>query len=50
MKLIKKDYFITTPDIAHFSKLHTGMEKDVLMSSSKEVKSISENKNAQKQL
>ena len=48
-KAPKKDHFITNSAIAHFSKLHTGMEEDVVMYSTKARKSILENKKAQKQ-
>ena len=45
----KKDYFITTPVIAHFSKFCTGMEEDVLMSNIKAGKPNHDNKKSQKQ-
>ena len=48
-KAPKKDYFIATPEIAHFSKLHTGIEEDDLMSSIKVGILICENKKAQNQ-
>ena len=46
----KKDYFITTPEIDNFSKLHMGMEDDVLMKSIRAGKPIHKNKKAQKEL
>ena len=46
----KKDYFITTPEIDNFSKLHMGMEEYVLVSSIKAGKSICEHKKSQKQI
>ena len=53
MKLFRapnEEDFIITPGIAHFSKLHMGMEEYVLVSSIKAGKSICEHKKSQKQI